>query len=115
MTALGMDSCACFILSTLPSLSHLLIHPGWARPKLPEHMAHFSLSAWPVRALVPQQMPRVLKAPHWVCGERLPLPFSVLTASTSIATSPTSPVGLSALLLRSNAYVEVTKDFFFSK
>ena len=64
---------------------------------------------WPVRALVSQKMPRALKAPHQVLWRKAATPFSVLTATASMSTFPTSPAGLSAPLLHINACVEVTK------
>lgn len=48
------------------------------------------------RALVSQQAPT---APYGVLGARLPFPFTVLTAATSVSTAPTPPVGLPALSL----------------
>lgn len=108
-TVLGMDSCACFTLFFLPSLSHLLIHPGWPRPWFPDtgpiFLSHGQWGLWSLsRCLV------LLKALHWVLGERLPFPFTVLTASTSISSAPISPIELPALSLHWNTHIKATKD-----
>lgn len=100
----------CFILSSLPRVSCLLIYTGWPGPWLPEHRAHFSFSPWPVRLWSLSRHLEPCNPPYWLLGQGCHPSSLHSLPPFPLSTAPTSPAGLQAISPHWGAHVKATKD-----